>query len=97
LGTGFPENVEVFLCNSIAYLMASHVNGSRSLSADGVIHDAVGSAHGLEGCSCNFAFFGVYEKGADFHFCGRGGDVFENASGVKDGTVIDFGFVCVVA
>jgi hypothetical protein len=90
--------------------MVLHVNGSKALSADGDINDAVGSRvgscngrswlgvpHGLEGCSGNFAFFGVYKKGADFGFHGGGGDVFENASRVKDGALIDFGFVWVAA
>ena len=108
-GSGFPENVKVFLDNAITYPVISHVNSTRALSANCVVHYAIGS--GVVGCdrsgglweshfgkrsADDFAFFGVDEEGTDFGFRGRGGNVLEDSGGVEDCTIGYLGFIWLI-
>ncbi len=107
---GFPENVEMFLDNSVADPMVAHVDGAGTLAPDGVIGNAVGGgivgSNGRGGlyvshfgrCSANnFALCAIYKQTADFRFGGRGGDMLEDAGGVEHSAVVDFRFVWLVA
>jgi len=40
-GAWFPKNVEVLLYHAIADPVIAHIDGARSLAANGVIHDAI--------------------------------------------------------
>ena len=95
----------MFLNDAIAYPVIAHINCAGALAANGVIHDTVGGrivggdwrcwlreTHLGKSGADNFTLFGVDKEGADLGFGGRRGDVFEDAGGVEDRTIVCFRF-----